>query len=328
MSKLKLIWLDDDPNRESFAEGLRVYTYADCKGKKHSLKAKFEDLSQKDPLEVINGIKFNTYDLVVVDHVLSHTTQTNRRGSTLATIISESAPNIPIFGITADDNLRSINSTAIHAYDELFLDAHFGDKFSTITSAAICFKKTKQSLLSNQTTLIKLFAPHESEREILHNICPRIENGIKPSIHDLYRFKKDLFSNPGPLLDANWVANLMGVKADSFKRFEHLFDKAKYSGVFCTPDNKRWWRGGVKELIFKNAPEASSSLPWEAGHSIKNVRPSDYSECKACNKSHPEILGYSDSGKNSKLVPLHIRCSKEHPDFPKRIYFEEIRVIK
>jgi hypothetical protein len=120
----------------------------------------------------------------------------------------------------------------------------------------------------------------------------------------------------------------MGVKLESFKRFEKLYKKAEYTGIFCAPEDKRWWRGTIKELIFKYASKPTPSLPWEAGHLIKGVRPSDHAECKACNKKYPEILGYSDAGKSSKLVPLHIRCSKEHPDFPKKIYFEEIRIIK
>ncbi|MDD5208954.1 MAG: hypothetical protein PHV36_06185 [Elusimicrobiales bacterium] len=326
MKTLKFIWLDDSPKRKRFVDALNVYVFTDCKGKEYSVAAKFVDLSNLDPIEETNKQDFTKYDLVVIDHVLSGTTQTERRGSTLANIVSDKAPNIPIFGITADDKLKSINSNAIQAYEELFLDEHFSNHSSTLASAAIAFKTTKKSLLSSTNTLVNMFAPAEEEKEILLRICPRPENGIKLSMRDVYRFKKELFAYPGPLLDDKWVANVMGVKHESFKKFEALFTTALYKGIFCTPEDKRWWRGAVKSIIFKNAKNAPTAFPWEAGHNIVNVLSADHVKCGYCNERYPEVLGYSDASKSAKLIPLHIKCSKEHPYIVKKIYFEDIRI--
>lgn len=325
MKSLKFIWIDDDPTRKHYIHGLEGIAYKTGQAKYHA-QVEFINLKGKSS-EGISKKQLKGADLIIIDYILSASENTNRLGSTLAASISEVHPSIPIFGVTADDNFSRVTNQTVHAYEDLLPITEVSSYYRRFFIAATTFKTYRGRVPQVAAGLIKLLRPPKSEVSMMSNIVPRREANRALTIKDIYRFVNELYSKPGPLLDANWTANLIGLSKSGFKKVEALFKDAEYSGVFCDDTNKRWWRGKVKEIVFSKAVGAESSLPWEAGRYLRKFAPSDYAKCEFCGDPYPEALGFRDTGDSPTIVPLHIRCSQSHPGFKKELYFEDIRLM-
>lgn len=137
-----------------------------------------------------------------------------------------------------------------------------------------------------------------------------------------------VIQKPGFLYDRLWTATTLGIKNESFKKVETLFEKARYKGIFSMQGDlktQRWWQSIIKKTLFSEVLDSDEVLPWNLGYKLRGLIKNDRSRCHSCGKENPEIVGYTDEDAKT-AVPLHIGCSMPHPRFESSLYFEEIRM--
>jgi CheY-like chemotaxis protein len=331
MTKLRILWVDDDASRLQFKDAISGYKYVHLPtGKRVSGLATFLPVKNQDAIQsVLKEMKKMDYDLVIVDHFLRTASGTSKRGNSLATVIRESNPNCPIIGVTAADRRKEVDPQSQAAYDDLLSLAGVGDSFDSIFSTAIVFRELAKVATWSNNSIFSLFHAPDTEKHALLSICPKYHPPRSSFIRTLYNWTRtELIASPGFLYDRKWVATLLGINEGSFSKVEELFAAAKYTGIACTADQERWWKAKIKDILYKNVQTKEALLPWQAGRQLGKIKPSDYAKCKYCAKEYPETMGYTDQSEKQKLVPLHFRCANLYPTWNKRLYFDDKYLMK
>ncbi len=112
-----------------------------------------------------------------------------------------------------------------------------------------------------------------------------------------------------------------------FQKVEHIFEEAKYNGIFADKSNELWWQSKLREILYSTTFDSESVYPWERGRSLNDIEKDDYSKCHSSGEDFPETVAYEDESQN-KRVPMRLRYTVSHPNFEKSLYFEEIRMMK
>jgi hypothetical protein len=333
MTKLKLLWIDDDADRKKYKRSFETYPYK-IGSKTYKADVEYLMLHGLDVMKEINNFnRFSEFDLILVDHVLSSTIGKINRGTTFVEIIKENLPDCPIIGITAVKNREILDLNVLSIYDDLFFVGKLEKSLSSIFTIASTFKVLKENKINDDLdSIVGLFKSPNDDVSLLKQILPVAEINLKikrSNVRMLSRWTlHNLIEKPGLLYDIEWAANLAGIKKNSFHKIEKLFLKAKYSGIFCNNENPRWWKSKIKEIIFEKSLDKQTNFPWEAGHYIPGISKKDYSICYYCKELFPETMGFVDTTEGSSLVPLHFRHSQPHPSYRSELYFDEILLMK
>lgn len=330
-TKMKFLWIDDNSTRENYKKILEYTSFP----KMPRAKVDFQKVQNQDLNYVIKKIikkyKKKTPDLIILDHILdkikpdtNFVGQSQTTGTTLSFIFHEIWPDCPIVGITAARNEPKISVKEKTAYEDFYEDNSFDNHFEQLFVLAKTFKYKKNFLHnSDNEKIINLLKPPQSIKEELIRIIP--EDRSRSCLSSLYKWlRKSLFANPGFLYDKLWIATFIGLTESGFEKVDHLFDVAKYKGVFATSSAPRWWPIMVKQIISQKVRSNNISFSWELGHLLPRVKPCDYSKCYVCEKKYPEIIGYTDDT-FKKQYPMHIGCTKPCTNTKKSLYFEEKR---
>ncbi len=132
---------------------------------------------------------------------------------------------------------------------------------------------------------------------------------------------------PGFLLDALWSATFLGLNEAGFARISHIFEKAKYRGVFAQPENHRWWSGGLLDRLYKRCKPESGDLSWHVGRQLPGIKKKHFGSCYYCGEEFPETVAFLDEASNERRA-MHLRCTELHPRHTRELYFEDVRVMK
>lgn len=335
IKKMIFWWIDDSSDRQKTSANLARHL---------GIEVYFSNVSNKDLLFEIQkelSAKFNTRhpDLIIVDHKLQNVSQGMiETGSSLSEILREHHKgrkywlSIPIVCISAVDP-KDVPLQEKLVYEDFFNDANFNSKYSTLSAIARAFQFITKKSPQNIDDLLKLIAVPKEEIERIKSIIP--DNLKKKSDYKdkslpitISRWiRHTLLKRPGFLYDQLWVATLLGIKENSFKKIERIFDAAKYNGIFAVEDAPRWWPAEIREILYSKFPKDPEVFPWKLGRKLRDINQEDYSKCDFCGKDFPEIVGYSDEI-SEKRKQMHIRCTIEHPGFKNSLYFEKIRMMK
>lgn len=322
MKKLNFLWIDDYETRRKKAENLS----------NNIIKITFNSVQQKDPISEIKNINLMIYDLILIDHRLNDSINSNFRGTTLAEFIRAEYSKIPIVGITAEKNFKLINLQTEKIYDYFLYTDELGENVNNLINIAKGFKRLNIKENKSFIRKLNLLKAPEAEIERIKQIIPIESNlgmGERLSTRLFANWVlHDLIDKPGFLYDKKWTANLIGLKETSFRKVEKLFFNAEYKGIFSNNKDKRWWKIKIKEIVFQKTNNKIYTLPWEAGHELHGIKKNDFSICYSCNKIYPETIGYTDLSQNRCFVPLHIRCSQNNPNDRRKLFFDEIRLMK
>ena len=139
--------------------------------------------------------------------------------------------------------------------------------------------------------------------------------------------RKILFSKPGFLFDSLWAATLLGVREDSFNKIEKYFTDALYNGIYVNEIQKRWWQSKLKDILFTKFTDSDEFITLRLADKFDEIEKSDFSICKVCKERYPETVAYTDE-ELGKRVQVHLKCSIPSKKAQKKLFFEEIRVIK
>ena len=322
MSKLRFLWIDDDPNRAAESKNL---------AKSLGVAIKFENVKDKSLDDVLDRIMSEKLpDLIMLDHKLEDAiTGIFKTGSTAAESIREKWPECPIVCITGMSK-GEVDSRKLALYEELF-EINKISKYGTyILAIAKAFNKIKKNPPSDVDDILKLLKAPKEDYERLKSIMPHElktnfgDKGLLTSVSSWTR--KILIDRPGFLYDRLWIATLLGIKVASFKKVEAHFAPAKYTGVFQNESQERWWKSKVLVILSKMVD--ASGLPWHKGRYLPNIVARDFSRCYSSNDFFPETVAYTDQTSTAKLAPMKLKHTVAHPDYTEMLFFEEIRIMK
>lgn len=325
---MKVFWIDDNPSRKDNNAALRR-----CLTSKKD-RSEFIDARVKFAA-ALRDFKKRKYvpDLVVVDHFLSNSSiKLIDVGSTVSEMIREEFPACPIIGVTSADVIGDIDLSKRLTYDGLYsADGLKASDYKAFIALAKEFKRVGAMKLTGDKDFPRLLkCPHDDERKLLTILPDSFRNKFNdPSLaSQLWRWASEgLFRSPGFLFNREWSANYLGLTPTAFDRIEASFGEAKYTGVFSEAFESLWWPSALRTHLQKRFDKAVPQFPWEAGQLFPGITAKDRSRCYSCKEHSPETLGLIDEGNLTTWVPLHLRCSKAHPRFERRLFFEEIRVM-
>ena len=322
--KNKILWVDDNDDRDSMASTL---------GDATNSIVDFVSVNDKDlEKEVARLREKQTPDLVILDHVLDKTSseQWAKLGSTLAAFFRETWPQCPIVGVTSAPRIEEID-IELCLYDDLFEYEQFTKYINYVPNIINGFKKC--SSITSISQLIDSIAVHKDEAEQLKSCMPHsIKTGLEKQgfVSRFYHwFRKKFYERPGFLYDKNWLATLIGVKNEVVDSYLPRLTSALYRGVFVDPDQPRWWKAEVQEIILKECDikEVASSSFQHIANKVLDVKTDDVSTCYACKANWPEIYAFVDETPGASRHQMHLRCTLAHSLYSYEPMFEEVRVM-
>lgn len=287
-----ILWIDDNPDREKRATQL---------GEDTGMNVEFISLKGKDVEAELPGIRRRPRPgLVIVDHVLNNTKSEMwaRFGSTLAGFFRETWPGRPIFGITAAKNLKEID-VETQAYDELIDFTEFSKYVAYLPQVVEGFEKcAKVKSLDEWIGVMK--CPNEEVERMRICLPHELKMGFnKPGFANrAYRwFRRICYGLPGFLYDRDWVATFAGVKQNAIDKYLKYFNGAEYAGVFNDPDDPRWWKAKLYQMLYTRCEDENASYrsTQDVANELLKVTDDDRSKCRVCRQKWPEILAYVGS---------------------------------
>jgi hypothetical protein len=315
----KRIWLDDNPDRERTASNLRSEFVNVSSG---DVETKVEQL--------LNGSK---PPLIILDHILDKTSSTSpifKRGSTIAEAIKEQWPDCPVIGVTNIDQIKRVDQRTRQTYDAFFPYDELGDYLEMIDSIEAGFATIQLQNPSNPTEIVSLLNPPREELERLIAVLPHDLKGSAPDpsvASRLHRWVNHLLNRPGLLYDRLWSATLLGLSENGFLEVENTFEDGKYTGLFGTTNNSRWWSTRLTQILYQHYAPEPTEFSWQVGRRLTRDDPALYSRCYACDGEFPETVAYLDTASEERY-PMHLKHTILHPGYKRELYFEDVRVLK
>ena len=320
--KLRFIWIDDDPERESTATTLQ---------ERLGVKVAFKNANGQDLLSLLSEIRGEAEpDLILMDHRFTQT-ENQFVGSTAAEHLREKWPECPIVCVTAA-RLEEVDAHKSALYEQVIELDKLSECDLILVSIAESFRKLRRNPPENTEQLINYLKAPKDDRQRLEAVIP---DGIKMTYKDKKSsllliskwVRNTLMNRPGFLYDKLWTATLLGIKEKRLHKVERLFDKAGYAGIFAHKGEDLWWQSKLRSILSSLVETDKVLLPWEMGRLLHPITPKDYSKCYKSDEEFPETVAYLDESATDK-APMRLRYTAPHPRFEDALFFEEIRMMK
>jgi len=325
--KLRFIWIDDNPKRKSSANTLQD---------RLGVTVEFRNAYNQDLLSLLHSItEQEEPDLILMDHWFTEADSHPFVGSTAAEHLRETWPECLIVCVTAAGP-EKVGSHKSDLYELVIEIEKISNYDKILISIAQSFRTLRKKPPETTKQLIKYLRAPKDDYQSLEAVIPdaiKISYGDKGCLLFISKWVRNtLMKRPGFLYDRLWAATLLGIQEKSFHRVEHLFDKAKYSGIFAHEGEGFWWQSKLRSILsflIRNDLVKSDKvlLPWEMGRLLHNITPKDHSKCYLSNEAFPETVAYIDETA-TKRAPMRLRYTVRHPRFEDALFFEEIRMMK
>jgi len=314
----RIIWIDDNPSRQSTAT---------------DLLARFINVRDKELASELKDLLGGASPrLVIIDHVLDKAKGSHPvflKGSTIAEAIKEKWPSCPVIGVTNADNLKAIDLRTQNAYDALFPFQNFSEYFDRIRGISRGFARIKKTGRDIKKLINLLKPPSQDEKRLFEALTDDLKRRPQdPSVASrIFCWVEHIMDRPGFLLDSLWSATLLGVNEAGFQRVQDIFQKAKYQGVFARPDSNRWWSSELQQRLYARCKPEAGDLSWHVGRRLPGIKKEHFSSCYYCKEDFPETVAYLDEVSSERRA-MHLRCTELHPRHTRELYFEDLRVMR
>ncbi len=324
------LWIDDEASRRTTAEILKKNTCTEVHF--HDASKDKEDLEKQIDKLMLKHMP----DLVIVDHRLDNATgelwnKLKATGATAAEIIKNLDPNMPVVCVTKVDPHKEITFAQEASYDAILNAAHLTQKNQILIALAQGFRQIKKSPPRNEEEVLQYLGCPDGDLVRLRQVLPNdVKTGFgqKGYASVLWRWVSGtLFERPGFLYDSLWTATLVGAKESSFLKVKDKLESAQYTGIFANDVHVRWWVSKVLEILYKSELATETDNPSLLGRAYLNVPPQGHSRCAISDSDLPDTVAFTDAT-NQRRVQVCLRYTEAHPDFPKLLSFEDIRIIK
>lgn len=320
--KFVIKWIDDNPNRKNVAKNLELRLNANVD---------FINVKNSNVEDLLVGVLSKRQpDLFIIDHIFDNAvTDVFKTGFTAAALIRSQWPTCPIVCVTAVDK-DTFSSQSHSLYQETFEVANISSHDSEIMAIIKAFYSMRQNKPSTVQQICNALKVPKQDQIRLSSVLPHY---VKEHMQDdafavnLCKWvRKTLLSRPGFLYDRLWVATLLGIKEESFRKVEQLFDVAKYSGLFSNDSEERWWKSGI--LLRLNELVNVKGLPWHIGRCLPGITARDFSKCYATEEDYPETVAFADESTDANRYAMRIKNTVAHPEYEDLLFFETIRMMK
>lgn len=193
-------------------------------------------------------------------------------GVTLATELRQKFSEIPIvlftrksvFNIQAYSKIKQTLSSIdeiIYKHDLFKSDSELLD---ILYELSIGFKKLRNCKSRNWGDLLEVLKAPKSDYDKLKLADPPISSGNKSicSVSKVTKWIREVLINyPGILYDVIHSATFLGISKEAFLKSEvqQFFSRAKYTGVFPTPEG-RWWKSKLLEIANSKMTKKERSM--------------------------------------------------------------------
>lgn len=322
MKKMKFVWIDDKRKKvESFREVIESGV--------DSMKASISLIEVKrDVLEVLatwaGENKANPPDLIIIDHIYDLSLPFGLKGSSVAHLLRSEIPSVPMVCVTAMfDRAQSFDQEDISEYTALFLYQQLERHIEDLYAIARDFGKLdpansrKPAGGAREHFVSSLKAPRRDHVDLLR-VMPEEFRDEKHATTE-HRVARWIFNvlrrRPGFLYDRMHAATLLGLTETGFQKVEHLFEKAKYKGVFATGHDPRWWVSSLRDTLFSLLGDEAPDLPQYAGRTLPGVVADDFSVCYISKKVDPapDAVVATDTTPDAAQRVVRTEFSDAHP---------------
>lgn len=209
--------------------------------------------------ELADSFKQSSPGIVLLDYRLDDMSEAKYRAGTVAALLREKQPQIPIGLVTTEEKLReSVIGTQVRAlFDTQILKAALakaGKDDNIIAVELIDLIDAYQAInaltpLDNWRAISALFSPRsEDEADAILDCHPPVKPATTPSV--VHWIKGEVLAFPGPLLSARESAVRLGIDSGSFQLepVQTWLAGCEYAGIL-SKSASRWWRGRIEALV-------------------------------------------------------------------------------
>ena len=284
---LIFFWLDDDTDRVKTAQPIIETGIAD-----RALAAKLSIIKIGGDVlqhvgDYVDQISKSNANLVLVDHIFNETDALNTKGSSIAHILRNALPKVPVVGVSAAISKRAaFDQEDLSEYTHLFPFSQLSDdkEIELLYAIAGDFSKCVELATNPSSAMFvnTLLVAPEDDITSLEKILPSEFKEAEPPTtpHRIARWILETFlGRPGYLYDELRVACLLGISPDGFKKIQKSFDPARYTGVFATDTRPRWWVSQIHKKLIELVPERAFESSQIGGRNLPGISPEDFSKC-------------------------------------------------
>lgn len=319
MKALRFVWFDDGRGLDRWKEVIQSAGLSWTPAIEASLEI---EGVKKDFVSYLEGwIKLNRKkppNLFLIDHNYNQNHSFGLDGSTISHLLKNEFPLVPRVCITGQ-NPKRIDREAISEYLKVFEKPKLDDSIDELFVIAkdfISLKFESDGKLSSR--LLKCIKAPTAEAEGLLGIFPvEVHDTLHQTTpHRMARWIiNELLKRPGCLYDKLEVATLLGLSTEGFQKIAHLFEQAKYKGIFAFPQNQKWWVSEVYRTLYETLCPGSTDRPQETGRRIQGITDKYYSVCGVTGDSQPppDVVAYVDGTEDAERLPVRKEYTEIHP---------------
>jgi hypothetical protein len=318
MKKLDFVWIDD---KKSKVEDYRAVIESGVSRRGASIEliqikaGALETLSNW-----VTQRRARPPDLVIIDHVFDLSLPFALKGSSVAHLLRGAFPLVPMVCVTAMFNrARVFDQEDLSEYTALFLYQHLEREIESLYAIARDFGRLHSIERAARSHIVDCLKPPKRDRNHLLSILPEEFKDEKHATteHRAARWIWSVFlRRPGFVYDKLRAATLFGLTEGGFDKISHLFERARYKGVFATDASPRWWVTALTDQLYGMGGPSPPDMPQHAGRMLPGVQEAHHSVCYVSRKSvpPPDAVVAVDATHPDSLRVVRREYSDSHPD--------------
>jgi CheY-like chemotaxis protein len=284
MNKFNFLWIDDDLQKIEDYRG--VIEHGAPPNPEGAVIQAFKATSTLlSSLEQISNAE--KPDLIIIDHVFSRVKLPfGIKGSSVAHLLRTNWPDVPMVCVTGAENTSStkkIDQEDYSEYTQLFDYLHLGNYIDQIYVIAKDFPKIKIKTRSFRESLAVLLNVPSSEKSLFLKVLPAEFGGVRfPTTQHrvAYWIINSLLRKPGFLWDRLRVATYLGLNEQGFGKVSHLFDSARYRGLFSIDSSPLWWVSELQSILTTMPDSEKFGSSQLMGRALPGIdQTTDHSSC-------------------------------------------------
>ena len=311
MKKLNFWWIDDQANRLDTATKRAIERPIHSSSHRANLIPK-EIKNENDISSLIATIadkarnKKDYPDLLLVDQKLDIQTAgaITQHGSSLAVILREKAPEIPLIGFSGANEkdfplLQREQFIDFLPRESISTSERIPDIYAIAEGYNAIYQRRIDTNFNSIENILSLVKVPKEDEDLLASCIPGmfIADWDNETSHSLSRWIWHvLLGMPGFTYDKLEVATLLGLTPEGFDKISSSFSSCIYQGVFASYSRTRWWLSLVRTTARK-AVKANNSRPiWQIGRQMAKQDSTLFSKCYGQRSTDcvPDVVAFRD----------------------------------
>jgi hypothetical protein len=328
MKKIKFLWIDDKKIKvdhyktviEGWGDNSTISASVDFLEVKADLLQKLESL-----VNTVKAAPRKRPHLIIIDHFFNINLPFGLQGATVAHLLRNELPNVPMVCVTAVSPVKQPGALAqgdVAEYSAVFPYSDLENHIEDLYAIARDFPKLLSGATTDPSTtsdqILKVVRPPPQDKIQLQLILPEEFQYTKDASTPHYAARwllKHFLQRPGLLYDRLYAATFLGLTKGGFSKIENLFSGAVYKGVFANESNPRWWVSSLRNILFELVGEDGPDVTQIAGRTLPGIEQADFSKCAVSRSSQPppDVVVRADATLDAEFKVVRHEFSAQHP---------------